>query len=124
MHSSELPSCGVCTWNTSRPSSGSSEQNRQVIRILVAVGRMLNLFAATGHNNYAKSGRLYLQMMMELPHMHTWLYEQFSSNGFFTVRRSDRFWASQWTDLIIEQVMRTIKGHGWLTHGRVVTESV
>ena len=49
---------------------------------LVAVGRMLNLFAATGYNNSAKSGRLYLQMMMKLPHTHTWLYEQFSSNVF------------------------------------------
>ena len=50
---------------------------------LVAVDRMLNPFAATCHNNYEKSGRLYLHMMMELPHTHTWLYEQFSSNGFF-----------------------------------------
>ncbi len=29
---------------------------------LVAVERMLNLFAATGHVHYAKSARLYLQM--------------------------------------------------------------
>ena len=27
---------------------------------LIAVGKMMNLFAATGHINYAKSSRLYL----------------------------------------------------------------
>ena len=37
---------------------------------LVAVGKMLNLFAATGHINYAKSARLYLQVMFELPTCH------------------------------------------------------
>ena len=40
---------------------------------LVAVGKMLNVFAA-GHFNYAKSARLYLQMMLELPSSHPWLY--------------------------------------------------
>ena len=34
---------------------------------LVAVGKMLKLFAATGHFNYAKSARLYSQLMLELP---------------------------------------------------------
>jgi hypothetical protein len=31
---------------------------------LVGMSRMLNLFAATGHINYAKCARLYLQMML------------------------------------------------------------
>jgi hypothetical protein len=92
---------------------------------LIAVTRMLNLFAATGHNQYAKCGRLYLQMMLELPDTNSWLFDQFSANGFHTVRRSDRKWAGLWTDLVIEQVMmRTIKGRGGLTHGRGMTESV
>ena len=56
---------------------------------LVAVGRMLNIFAASGHFNYAKSARLYLQWMFELPATSPWLYEQFCVNGFHTVRRSD-----------------------------------
>ena len=30
---------------------------------LIAVEKMLNLFAATGHINYAKISRLYLQLM-------------------------------------------------------------
>jgi len=34
---------------------------------LCTVSKMLNLFAATGHNNYTKCGRLYLQMRIELP---------------------------------------------------------
>ena len=34
---------------------------------LGSTAKTLNLFAATGHSNYAKSARLYLQMMKELP---------------------------------------------------------
>ena len=92
---------------------------------LVAVSKMLNIFAATGHNNYAKSSRLYLQMMLDLPSEYPWLYEQFAIHGFHTVRRADRYWAGLWTDLIIEQVMmRSIKSRGGLTRGRGMTESV
>ncbi len=71
------------------------------------------LFAATGHFkfNYAKkSARMYLQLMLELPAGHPWLYEQFTEHGYHTVRRSDRYWAGLWTDLTIEQLMmRSIK---------------
>ncbi len=92
---------------------------------LVVVGEMLNLFAATGHINYAKSSRLYLQLMRELPTDHPWLYECFIKQGFHAVRRSSRYWAGLWTDLIIEQVlMRSIKSRGGLTRGRGITESV
>jgi len=92
---------------------------------LIAVSRMLNIFAATGHNQYAKCARMYLQMMLELQDTHSWLYEQFMCNGFHTVRRSDRYWSGLWTDLVIEQVlMRSLKSHGGLTHGRGLTESV
>ena len=54
---------------------------------------MLNLFAATGHVNYAKSAKMYLQMMLELPFKCPDLYEKFSTEGYHTARRSDRFWA-------------------------------
>ena len=37
---------------------------------LIIVTEMLNLFAATGHFNYAKSARLYLQLMKDLPESH------------------------------------------------------
>ena len=55
---------------------------------LHVVSEMLNLFAATGHFNYAKSGRLYLQLMYDLPDEYPWLHDQFSNHGFHTVRRS------------------------------------
>ena len=86
---------------------------------------MIDLFAATGHVNYAKSARLHLQEMLELETTHPWVYVNFSEYGYHMVRRSDRFWAGLWTDLVIEQVlMRGLKSRGGLTHGRGVTESV
>ena len=53
---------------------------------LVSVSRMINLFAATGHINYAKSSRLYLQLMYQLPTEHPWLYRCFIEQGFHVVR--------------------------------------
>jgi len=92
---------------------------------LIAIEQMLNLFAATGHINYAKSSRLYLQLMRALPTDHPWLYCCFTEQGFHTVRRTDKYWAGLWTDLVIEQVMmRSIKSRGGLTRGRGVTDSV
>jgi hypothetical protein len=57
---------------------------------LVSVGKMLNLFAATGHINYAKSSRLYLQQMLELPTNYPRLYNCFV-HGNHAVRRSERY---------------------------------
>jgi len=86
---------------------------------------MLNLFAATGHSNYAKSARLYLQMMTKLPETHPWLYEMFLQHGFHSVRRSGRYWAGLSTDLLIEQtMMRSLKSRGGLTRGSGFEESV
>ena len=42
---------------------------------LAAMGKMLNLFAATGHINYAKNARLYLQLMLDLEKNYPWLYQ-------------------------------------------------
>ena len=92
---------------------------------IIAVGRMLNLFAATGHFNYAKSTRMYLQLMLELPAGHPWLHIQFKEHGYHTVRRSDRYWAGLWTDLTICQVMmHSFKSRGGLTRGRGITDTV
>ena len=86
---------------------------------------MLNLFAATGHINYAKSARLCLQLMQELPQDYPWLYEMFSIHGFHAVCRSSRYWAGLWTDLVTEQVMmRSIKSCGGLTRGKGITKNV
>ena len=92
---------------------------------LNAVGKMLNLFAATGQFNHAKSARLYLQTMYKLPQNFTWLHKQFTEYGYRTIRRADKFWAGLWSDLIIERtLMRTIKNRGGLTRGRGFTEAV
>ena len=85
---------------------------------------MLNLFAATGHINYAKSARLYIQEMRELQETHPWLFEKFTE-GYHALRQSDQFWSGLWSDLVIEQtLMRSIKTRGVLTRGRGMTESV
>jgi len=92
---------------------------------LTTVHRMLNLFAAAGHTNYARCGRLYLQLMADLPQTQPWLHEQFMSGYGHCVRRSERFWAALSTDLVIEQtMMKAIKSRGGLTHGRGLSESV
>ena len=92
---------------------------------IVSVSQMINLVAATGHIHYAKRAKVNMQKMLELSTDYPWLYAKFATNRYHTVRRSNRFWAGLWTDLIIEQVlMRTIKSRGGLTRGRGVTESV
>ena len=65
---------------------------------------MLNLFAASGHINYAMCGRVYLQNMVKLPENQPWLYNQLTS-GMHTVRRTSRNWSGIWTDLAIEQTL-------------------
>ena len=62
--------------------------------------------------------------MNELPEKHPWLHTQFEK-GLHTVRRSDRYWAGLWTDLVIEQaLMRAVKSRGGLTRGRGIPEAV
>ena len=92
---------------------------------LASVYDMLAVFAATGHHNYVRCGRLYLQLMMNLRFDHPWLYDRFATDGMHAVRRSDRYWTALSTDLMIEQVMmKAVKGRGGLTRGRGMTDSV
>ena len=92
---------------------------------LESITDMLNLFAATGHNNYAKCARLYVQMMKDLPTTHPWLFDMFMTQGVHSVRRSDRYWAGLSTDLLIEQtMMRSLKSQGGITRGSGFEESV
>jgi len=86
--------------------------------------KMLYLFAATGHNNYAKSACLFLQFMADFPNTHLWLHQQFITSEFRSIMRSDRFWAKIFTDTIEQVLMRAIKSRGGLMHGRGMTESV
>ena len=69
---------------------------------LEATTDMLNLFAASGHINYAKSALLYIQQMRALHETHPWLHHSFI-NGSHAVRRSARNWAGLWSDSVIEQ---------------------
>ena len=48
---------------------------------LIATGKMLNLFAATCLRNYAKSARVYLQVMMNLEKEYPWMYKPFNNEG-------------------------------------------
>lgn len=85
---------------------------------------MIPIFYATGHNNYAKSTHIYLQQIQKLHNMSPENYEKFVSEGMFTVRRTNNFWSGTWTDMVIEQnLMRSIKTTGGLTHGRGFTNS-
>ena len=79
---------------------------------LEATTEMLPFFAAAGHNNYNKSCRLYLQDMLELKNVDP-VTERSFQEGLSVIRRSDRFWAGESTDLVIEQVlMRSMKSTG------------
>ena len=65
---------------------------------------MLNLFASTGHINYAKSACFYIQQMKLLQEDHPWLFEQFTK-GEHAVKKSNHSWAGLWFDLVIERTL-------------------
>lgn len=84
---------------------------------------MLNLFAATGHHNYARSCRLYLQSLVELENNQPEVYDEFLK-GNHTVRRTLKSWAGIWTDLSIEQIlMKSLKGRSGVV-AKGITENV
>ena len=90
---------------------------------LDSLDEMLNVFAATGHGNYAKCARLYLEEMRTLSQTHPLLHKEFM-DGNHSVKRSAKCWRGLWTDLAIEQMyMRDIKSAGGLTRGRGMQES-
>ena len=89
---------------------------------LQAIHDMLPYLAASGHNLYTKSARIYLQEMAQLPSRYPDVQKQFNK-GLHVFRRSDRFRAGLPSDLIIEQVlMRSMKTSGGFTRGRGMTE--
>ena len=91
---------------------------------MVTVKRMLNLFASAVRVNYAKSARLYLQSMDKLPESYPWLYDCFKEKGRHAIKRSERFWAGLWSDLVIQQVlMRSVKSREDLSRGRGMYEN-
>ena len=89
-----------------------------------AVQKMMNLFAATGHMNYSRSSRMYVQEMLSLAETNPWLSEQFQE-GRHAVRRSGSYWAGLWSELVIEQtLMQSLKRRGGITRGRGFEENV
>lgn len=98
--------------------SGNFKQHLQIVQ------EMIPIFFAAGRHLYAKYSILYLQNMRQLNTiMDVFEYDNFVNKGYFTIRRSDRFWSGVWSDMTIEQVlMRSIKCMGGLTHGRGLTE--
>lgn len=93
---------------------------------LYSVKLMLPYLHAAGHLNYAKSAQVYLQQMAKLKTiMMPEEFEKFVTHGYFTIRRSEKFWSGIWTDMTIEQVlMRSIKTSGGLTRGRGMKPAV
>ena len=86
---------------------------------------MLNLFAAAGRINYAKSARLYLQSTCELPEQYPWLHQCFMEKDYHTIRRSDRYWAGLLLNDQIRPVsMRSIRSRGGLSRGRGMNDGV
>ena len=52
-------------------------------------------------------------------------FEKYINQGYFTIRRTNKFWAGVWTDMTIEQVlMKMMKVQGGLTRGRGITDTV
>lgn len=92
---------------------------------LFCIAKMIPVLHSGGHTAYAKSTRLYLDQMKELPKiMAKDQYEKYTACGYWTIRRSHRFWSGGFTDQTIEQVlMRMLKVRGGLAHGRGITTS-
>lgn len=85
---------------------------------------MLPYFHAAGHLPYAKAAQLYLQDMRNLEkNIGGVEYPQFTEDGFFTARRTDKFFCDIHSDQTIEQtLMRSLSVEGPFKRG--VTESV
>ncbi|KAG1681449.1 hypothetical protein GQR58_011839 [Nymphon striatum] len=89
---------------------------------LQAISACLPIFAATGHPNYLKSPRLYLEKMLALEDDNPEVHQKFQS-GYHVIRRSDQYWAGLSSDLVIEQtLMRSLKSQGGLTRGSGMSE--
>lgn len=90
---------------------------------MYCVAAMIPVFHAGGHLAYAKCSRLYHSQMKQLSTvMDEEQYANYTTSGYWTIRRSDRFWAGNFTDQTIEQVlMRMLKTRGGLKHGRGIT---
>jgi len=78
---------------------------------------MLNLFAASRHNDYAKWQRI---CTTNLCNTHAILHKQFM-RGNHTIRRPGRLWAGLSSDLVIEQTPMKWAEVAWLEDGECMT---
>ncbi|KAI4803698.1 hypothetical protein KUCAC02_025353 [Chaenocephalus aceratus] len=79
------------------------------------VSRMLDIFAAAGHHQYAKGARLYCQLMKQLETLPAYkeTFESFTAHGNHVVRYSSHDWSGTWCDICIEQtLMKSAKSEG------------
>lgn len=92
---------------------------------LYCVSEMVPILHAAGHLPYARSTRRYLDKMKQIPDILTPnQLRNFTVDGYFTIRRTDRYWSGNFSDQTIEQVlMRMLKAQGGLAHGRGITPS-
>lgn len=84
--------------------------------------KMLQIFAAAGHHQYAKGARLYCQLMKEVENLPAYksTLEHFTAHGNHVVRYSSHEWSGTWTDICIEQtLMKAAKSQGGLSRGRM-----
>ena len=93
---------------------------------LDTIQKMLPYLHASGHFFYARYCHLYLQDMYNLEKkMDSEEYDNFTEKGFFTIKRSPKFFCGTPTDMTIEQnLMRSMKSLGGLTRARGLTDSV
>lgn len=73
---------------------------------LDTIQKMLPYFHASGHFLYAKSAHLYLQDMSRLREkMPAEEFHKFTDQGYFTIRRTNKFWSGIMSDQTIEQTL-------------------
>ena len=88
--------------------------------------RMIPFFCAAFHYKYAEYGYIYIQDMLNLKNiMDPSEYQKFTENGYFTIRRTDKFFSGIFTDQTIEQfLMRQIKIKGDLVNRNLTEGSI
>lgn len=80
---------------------------------LYSLQKMLPIFFACGHINYAKYGTIYYQDLIEFKNQLTEQELADYKQKCFTVRRTDNFNGGTWTDMCIEQdLMKNIQVQG------------
>ena len=92
---------------------------------LYCVAQMIHVLHAGVHTAYAKLTRLYFEDMRRLPtRMDADALKKYTTGGYWTIRRSNRFWSGNFTDQLIETIlMRVLKSRGGVGQGRGVSPS-